>query len=250
MTDSAGLHSNPDPSSLSEPERLADTFLAPTRTFTDILRSAAWWMPFLLATLVTIAVSLTIDRKVGFERVVENQIHASPRQEEQLATLSPEVRARQMRGMTTGYRYTSFASPVLILAFSALGALVLWGSVNFGFGARTTYPQMLAVWMYASLPRLLTGLLTVVSLLIGSSNDGFDLKNPVGTNLAYYLPDLSPALRTALSFFDIIGFWNLVLLILGTAIVARISRGKAAIVVVGLWLLGLLVSTAGAAAFS
>ena len=29
---------------LSEVERVVDTFIAPTKTFTDILRSASWWL--------------------------------------------------------------------------------------------------------------------------------------------------------------------------------------------------------------
>lgn len=235
---------------LTQGQRVVDTFVAPSKTFRDILRSASWWLPFVLAVLVTLAVTRTIDRKVGFERVVENQVHNSPRQEEQMSSLAPEARAVQVRRMSAGYRYTSFASPLFILAFSALGALVLWGSANFGLGAKTTYAQMFAVWMYASLPRLLTGLLTILVLAIGGSNEGFDLRNPVGTNLAYYLPDLSPWLRTALSFIDVIGLWTLALLILGTAIVAHVSLGKAAAIVVSLWVLGLVVSVVSTAAFS
>lgn len=250
MTQTATMSMEHREPGLSESQRIIDTFVAPTLTFKDILRSASWWLPFALAALLTLAVSFTIDRKVGFERVVENQIHSSPKQEQQLSTLAPEVRDRQLHSMAAGYRYTSYATPLIILAFSALGALVLWGCVNFGLGAHATFTQMLAVWMYASLPRLLTGVLTMISLIIGSNNEGFDLKNPVGTNLAYYLPDLSPALRTALSFLDIVGIWNLLLLILGVAIVARISRGKAAAVVLGLWVLGLIVSVASTAAFS
>lgn len=242
--------STSDTPALSQLERVTNTFFAPTRTFQDILRSASWWLPFVLAVLTTVAVTMTIDRCVGFERVVNNQRHSSPRQEEQLGNLSPEARELQLRRMAAGYRYASFASPVFILVFSGLGALVLWGAVNFGFGARSTYTQMFAVWMYASLPRLLTGLLTLIVLAMGLDVDSFDLKYPVGTNLAYYLPDLSPALRTALSFFDLIGLWNLLLLILGVAVVARLSRGKAAALVVGLWLVGLLFGAGSTALFS
>ena len=33
---------------LSQVERVVDTFVAPSKTFTDILRSTSWWLPFLL----------------------------------------------------------------------------------------------------------------------------------------------------------------------------------------------------------
>ncbi len=89
---------------------------------------------------------------------------------------------------------------------SAIFALIYWASFNFGLGATTTFSQMFAVSMYASLPRLLIGVLSILTLLFGNSAESFDAKNPVGTNLAYYMPDSGPALKAALSFFDVIGF--------------------------------------------
>jgi hypothetical protein len=235
---------------LSQVERVVDTFVAPTKTFKDILRNRSWWLPFLLTVLVSLSVTFAIDRQVGFERVVENQIQASPKQQDALANLTPEQRAARVHGMAIGYRYTSFAFPVLILLFAAIASLVLVGTFNFGLGATTTFGEMFCLWMYCSLPKLITGLLTIVTLYLGGNAEGFDLKNPVGTNLAYYLPDASPGIKSALGFFDVIGIWSLVLLVLGTAIIARVSRGKAAAVVVGWWIFVLIISAASAAAFS
>jgi hypothetical protein len=235
---------------LSQVERVVDTFVAPSKTFIDILRSTSWWLPFLLAVVVTLGVGFAIDKQVGFERVVENVIHQSPKQEEQLSGLTPEQRTGQIQKMAVGYRYTTYAFPILILIFSAIGALVLWATFNFGLGAQTTFGQMFCVWMYCSLPKLFSGLLTIVMIYFGGNSEGFDLKNPVGTNLAYYLPDAAPWLKAALGFFDVLGIWTLVLLVLGTSIVAKVSRGKAAAVVVGWWVLMLIISAASAAAFS
>ena len=235
---------------LSEVQRVVDTFVAPTKTFTDILRNTSWWLPFLLLVLMTLATTVVVDRQVGFERVAENQVHQSPKQEEQMSSMKPEQRAAQMNGMTKGYKYSSYASFVFILLFVAIAALVYWASFNFGLGASTTFGQMFAVWMFASLPRLLTGLLTIVTLMFGGNAESYDMKNAVGTNPGYYMPDSAPWLKTALSFFDVIGIWQLVLLVIGTAIVAKVSRGKAATVVVGWWVLGLLVSVGVAVATS
>jgi Yip1 domain len=250
MSDVVAVEGQHSEAGLSQVERVVDTFIAPSKTFTDILRNTTWWLPFLLAVLVTVGVTFVIDKQVGFERVVENVIHASPKQEDQLSSLTPEQRATRMKGMATGYRYTSYASPIFILIFSAVGALVLWGSFNFGLGARTTFGQMFCLWMYCSLPRLLSGLLTIVTIYFGGNAESFDLKDPVGTNIGYYLPDAAPWLKTALGFFDVIGIWTLVLLIIGTAIVAKVSLGKAAAVIVGWWVLVLMISVATAAAFN
>ena len=231
---------------LSQMERVVDTFVAPSKTFADILRSTSWWLPFVLATVMSVVVTVGIDRQVGFDRVVENMIHSSPKQEEALANLTPEQRAGRLHGMALGYRYTSYASPVFILAISAVGALVMWGSFNFGLGAQTTFGQMFCLWMYCSLPRLLTGVLTLVMVYFGGNVEGFDFKDPVGTNVGFYLGDAAPWLKAGLGFLDVIGLWVVVLMVLGTATVAKVSRGKAAAVVLGWWGVMLVLSMVGA----
>jgi hypothetical protein len=235
---------------LSQVERVVDTFIAPKRTFTDILRNTSWWLPFLLLVLVSLGTSAVVEKQVGWERVSENQIHQNPKQEERMASLTADQRATQMRLSGTITRYISYGSFAFILVFVAIFALIYWASFNFGLGAKTTFGQMFAVCMYASLPRLLTGILSMVTLMFGNSADSYDIRNPVGTNLAYFMPDAGPALKAALSFFDVIGLWQLVLLVIGTAIVAKVSTGKAAAVVVGWWVLGMIISVGIAAATS
>jgi hypothetical protein len=235
---------------LSQVERVVDTFVAPKKTFTDILRNTSWWLPFVLLVLVTLGTTVVVEKQVGWARVAENQIHQSPKQEEAIANLPPDQKASRMQITATIYRYTSYCSFAFILVFVAIFALIYWASFNFGLGAKTTFGQMFAVCMYASLPRLLIGLLTILTLLFGNSADSYDMKNPVGTNLGYFMPDSAPALRAALGFFDVIGLWQLALLVIGTAIVAKVSTGKAAAVVVGWWVLGMLATVGIAAATS
>jgi hypothetical protein len=238
------------PSGLGQIERVVDTFVAPSATFTDILRSTSWWLPFLLTALVTLGVGYAIERQVGFTQLVETQIHLNPSQDAQMSSLTPDQRAVQLQRMAIGYRYTTYAYPVLELLVAALASLMLWASFNFGLGARTTFGQIFCLWMYANLPRLLAALVTIVTLCFGGSPETFDLKQPAGTNLGYYLPDAAPWLRALLGFFDVVGIWVTILLILGGAIVAKVKIGQAAAVVIGWWLLVLIVSVAATAAFS
>ena len=235
---------------LSDVERVVDAYIAPTKTFRDILRSTRWWLPFVLLTLVTLATTVVVDRQVGFERVAENQLRQNSKQAEKFDAAPADQKAAQLHAMAKGYKYSSYGSFVFILIFVAIGALLYWASFNFGLGASTTFAQMFAVWMYASLPKLLTGLLTIATLLFGGSAESYDMRNAVGTNPAYYMPDSAPWLKAALGFFDVLGIWQLILLVIGTAIVAKVSRGKAAAVVVGWWLFGLLVSVGVAVATS
>lgn len=235
---------------LSQVERVVDTFIAPSKTFHDILRSRSWWLPFILMAIVSLCVTFTVTRQVGWGQVVENQIQASPKQQEALDNLAPPQRAARIQGMAVGYKVTSYLFPLLILIFSAIAAVGLWATFNFGLGTHTTFGEMFCVWMYCSLPKLLIGLLTILTLWLGGSAEGFDLKHPVGTNIGYYLGDAPAWLKEGLSFFDVFSIWSLVLLILATAIVAKVSRGKAAAVVIGWWVLILIVSVATTAAFN
>jgi Yip1 domain len=250
MSDVVAVDAQSGQPGLSQVERVVDTFVAPSKTFKDILRSTSWWLPFLLLVLVTLGSTVVVEKQVGWERVSENQIHQNPKAEERMATLTPEQRASQLHLSANITRYVSYCSFLLILVFVAIFALIYWASFNFGLGAKTTFGQMFAVCIYAGLPRLLAGLLSILTLLFGNNADSYDIKNPVGTNLAYFMPDSGPALKAALSFFDVIGLWNLVLLVIGTAIVAKVSTGKAAAVVVGWWVLGLIISVGIAAATS
>jgi hypothetical protein len=235
---------------LSELERVVDTFVAPTATLKDILRSTSWWLPFVLMVVAAIGVTVAVQQKVGWDQVVETQIHMTPSMQEQMASLAPDAQAQRTHIMVLSYQYGAYATPVILLIFTALAALVLWGTFNFGLGAKATYGQFFCLWMYCSLPRLLSSVVTVVMLCFGSSPESFNLKEPVGTNLAYYLPDAPAWLRSLLGFGDVIGIWVLVLLIVGSAIVAKVKVGAAAAVVVGWWLLIILISVAATAAFS
>ena len=54
---------------LSEPQRLVNTFIAPSKTFIDIRRNASWWVPFLLVCIFSISFFVMVDKRVGFDQV-------------------------------------------------------------------------------------------------------------------------------------------------------------------------------------
>jgi len=234
---------------LSQVERVVDVFIAPSKTFTDILRSTNWLLPFLIMVVFMVGAAFAIDKKVGFDAVAEQQIAKMPAQAERMEQLPPADRAVQMHARAVGTRYVTYVFFIFVLAIVAIEALVLWGSFNFGLGAQTKYGQVFAVIMFAGMPRLFVSSLTMILLYAGVGIDNFDLNNPVGTNIGYFIQD-HPALKVAGSFFDVFGLWSLALLIIGMAIISRKSIGQAATVILGWWILVLLLSTGFTAAFS
>jgi len=251
MTDvQVGTEGVPPSGGLSQVERVVDTFVAPSKTFTDILRSTSWWLPFLLMVLFAAASAFAIDKKIGFDRVTELAIQQSPKQADQIAQLTPEQRAQQMSIRAVFTKDFTYGAGIFVLIFVAIAALLNWASMNFGFGAKTTFGQNFAVSMYSALPLIFIYVLNIILIYAGANTENFNLNNPVGTNLGYYFADSAPWVKTAFSFFDVFRLWSLFLTVIGTAIIARKSKAQAAIVVVGWWFVTLLVVTGLVAAAS
>ncbi len=235
---------------LNEIQRVADTFIAPARTFTDVLRSASWWLPWLIGVVVTLAFAFAIQQKIGWEKITENTIRQSPAQMQRIQQLPADQQAKALGFSTTITKYAFWATPALALIIALICAGVLMATINFGFGGRAKFGQMFAVWMYGTLPWAIQGILGIVTVYAGVDPDSFNLKNFVGTNIGYYLPPDLPhwliALGTSL---DVTTIWALILLTIGCAIIGKVKKGQAAIAVWGWWALIVLVKVV-AAAFS
>src|SRR5215472_11675579 len=96
---------------LSEPARVVNTFIAPKKTFTDLRRSASWWLPFLISAIVSVAFVYVVDQKIGFRKVVENQIQTQPKQAERIERMPADQRERVMQqqvGFMKGFSYGFF----------------------------------------------------------------------------------------------------------------------------------------------
>jgi hypothetical protein len=240
--------SPPEVSGLSEGQRIVDTFVAPSKTFTDILRKSSWWGPLLVLIAISIVFSFAVQTKVGWEKVFENNVRMSPKQEERFAQMSAEQAAPAKAIATKITQYSSYGFSLILLIITAIIALLVWATVNFGLGGTAKYGQVFAVYMYSSLVVSLKYILAIISLFAGLAPDSFLMNNPVGTNIGFYLSSDAPkwlwALGTHLDVFEI---WSLVITVIGVAIVAKVSRGKAAAAVVGWWVIIVLLGVAGAA---
>jgi hypothetical protein len=234
---------------LSESQRVVDTFTAPSKTFTDLLRNSGFWGPLVIMILVSVGFSFAVQQKVGWEKVYENNLHQSPKQEEKVAQLPPDqaAGAKAIGAKVTGV--IAYAYTVVILIFTAIIALLVWVTVNFGFGGSAKFGQVFAVYMYANLVMNIKYLLAVIAIFAGLAPDSFLLQNPVGTNVGYYLSTDAPKWITALCMhIDLFELWSVILCVIGISIVAKVSRGKAAAGVVGWWLILVLVGVGFAAA--
>ena len=236
---------DPAPAPLSQGARIVDTFIAPSKTFTDLRRSASWWAPWLLIAVSAALFAYAMGKQVGFEQISKSQVEHSKRAE-QFDKLPADQQAAQLRISGKIIAFFTYFSPFLILLYALIGTLVLWLTFKLILGAETTFGQAYAITMYAWLPGVIGGILGTISLFAGSNPEGFDINNPVGTNVGYYLdPETTGKfVRAMASSLDVFTIWTIALVGIGYACTSKV-KASTAIIVVAVWYLAFKLITSG-----
>jgi Yip1 domain len=241
--------SAPQSATLSQVARIINTFIAPAKTFTDLRRSAVWWAPFLLMIVVSSVFVYTVGQKIGFRKIMENQMQAQPKAQARLENLPADKREQQLDRGAKVTAMISYIFPAVTLMLWLLIALVLFATFKFAAGADVSFKISLAIVVYAALPLMLKTLLAWLSVGAGISPDSFSFQNPLATNPGYFLsPGDNIFLYDVASAVDIFMIWTLALTAIGFTCVSRVKRGTAFAIVFGWWaVLTLAGSAVGAA---
>jgi len=225
---------------LSQMQRVTNIFTAPSKTFEDIKRgNKSWWMPFIIMAVFGYILFAAISMKIGLPQVVQNQVHLNQKQEEQMAQATPEQREMTAKISLYVTEGIFIANPALVLLFAAIISLVIWGTINFGFGGKAKFGSIFAVWFFANLPGIIKVLLGTVVIFAGVAPDAFNIKNYAPTNAGAFLNplDTNKAIYSIATSLDVITIWTLFLLGMGTAIVAGVKRSSGYIAVFGWWII-------------
>jgi hypothetical protein len=235
----------PQSAPLSQGARIIDTFIAPSKTFTDLRRSASWWAPWLLIAIFSLVFIYSMSRQVGFEQISKNQVAHSSRAD-QFDKLPADQQAKQIQLSSKIVGFFAYGSPLLILFYVLIETLALWLTFKLVAGAETSFGQAYAISMYAGLPGIIGAVLGTISLFAGISPEGFDINNPVGTNLAYFLnPETTGKfIRGMASSLDVLSIWTIVLIGIGYACTSKVKRTNA-IIIVAVWYLAFKLLTSG-----
>lgn len=237
------------PPALSETQRLLNTFVAPSRTFTDLRRNSRWWVPWIVISLATLTFMYVIDQKVGFDQIAHNVIASSSRAE-QIEQLPPDQRAKQYASIARFTRSLSYASPVTTLIVYLIIAALLMGTFRFGAGAEIGYKTSLAIVTYGILPFAISALLGILSLTAGANPESFNINNPVASNPAYFM-DMAgnKFFYTLASALDVFTIWCIVLMAIGFARNSKL-RVATTFTVIASWYLLWKLAAAGLALLS
>jgi hypothetical protein len=232
---------------LSEPQRLMNVFIAPSKTFLDLRRNASWWVPLLLISIFSIAFFVTIDKKVGFEQVARTMLANNKAIQQLPAAQQEQAYSRTAIGLKVG----EYAAPIFILVYVLVIAAVLMATFNFVMDAQVSFGQSMAIAMYGWLPGILSAILAMLALQFGDA-EGFRMDNPIGTNPAHFLDPTTTSkfVYAMLTSIDVISIWMIILIGMGFALNAKkkVSMGSA-IGAVAVWYFIVKLIGAGFAAF-
>jgi hypothetical protein len=225
---------------LSQWQRVACTFTAPSKTFEDVKRgNRSWWLPLIVMALVGYILFAAVAQKIGIQQTVDNQIRMDPKAQERMANASPEQRAMGEKvsvGITEG---VFIAGPLIGMLGALVVAAVLMGTINFGFGGRAKFGEVFAVVYYAWLPQVVKVLLGTAVIYAGMAPESFNIKNFAPTNLGAFLDptDTAKWLYALATSLDAVTIWMVVLMSIGVATVAGVKRSAGYIAVFGWWLI-------------
>jgi len=220
--------------SISPFGRVLGVLFSPGKTFEDIVRKPSWMLPVLLCTILSVAVSFSINQRINWREFMSQQIEKSPR----AAQMSAEQKQQQIEG---GAKFSPAFTYAIGLLGPILGALVvslvMWGAYSLLGGASTNFGTAFSITSHAFLTGLISSPLFILILYLKPYGTA-DLENPIAANLAAFLPDESAKWLVALcKSFDIFTFWTLILLAIGFAAVnpKKLKGSKTYTIAFGVW---------------
>ncbi len=243
----------PEGPGLTQWQRVAYTFTAPSKTFEDIKRgNKSWWLPLIIGALISYILFAAVVQKIGIQQTVDNQIRMDPKSQERMAQATPEQRELGNKISVIATEVAFIGGPVLGIIGVAVFSLGLWGTINFIFGGKATFTGIFPVFYYAWLPLSLKALLGTIVIYAGMAPESFNIRNFAPTNLGAFLDpvETNKALYTLATSLDAVTIWTLVLMGMGVATVAGVKRASGYIAVFGWWAIFVLIGVGWAAAFS
>ena len=218
------------PAGLSEPQRIINTFVSPSKTFEDLRRKSSWFVPWLLISIFVLVFGIVFVHKIDMTRLVREQIEQSSRAAA-FEQASPEQREAQLRIGAKVAEITFYLAPIGTLIWALIGAAILMVIFNFGFEAGIPYLRYLAIIFYACLPLIVSSALGSLIFAMNQDPSAINIRNPVATNPAYFMdPTGNKFFYGLVSGIDIFRIWIICLLGLGISINAakgKVRRGTA-----------------------
>jgi hypothetical protein len=242
----------PEPAGMGEFSRLTGVFFEPGKTFADIAERPRFWVPLILMIVASLAFTITIAQRIGWDRVARQQLESS------MATMSDQQREAVTKTMDMQVKLASIFGYVggvvaVPLSYLIVGGILL-GIVRGIMSAPVRFKQVFATMCYASLPGLMYTVLAITVMLLKNPDD-FDIRNPLPFfNLGAVMDAQSTSkfLHSVGSSLDLFTIWTILLLAVGLKAAGgkKLSFGGSLTAVAVPWAIWVLVRGSLAGMFS
>jgi len=233
---------------MGEFSRLIGVFFEPKKAFTDIAERPGWVVPTLILIVVSVVFISLFNSHVGWEPYLHRIMDNNTRMQQ----LSDEQRQQTFNLQLRMVPIFSYVGVILglPLTFLIMGAISM-GIIRGLLGVPIRFAQAFAVMAYASLPRVLLSILSMVVMFL-KNPDQFDLQNPFASNAALFMDSekSSKFLYSLAASLDVFTLWVMLLMAVGLKAAGgkRLSFGGALFSVLLPWAVFVLCRAALAAA--
>ncbi len=208
-------------------------FFEPAQCFAGINKKPVFLIPLILCILVTYATSFVIYSKVDMAQVMRKEIESSSA----AAQMSEEQITQQIQLSAKFWKIAALVAPPIT---TPLFILLIAGLMMLGIyisGGETTFARVFSVSTHSILfYTVISGILTIIVVLLAADPNAINLSNPVFTNPAGLVdPKESKVLYAFLSRFDVLVWYTIYLLGVGLSTVATKCSVARGIFLVGIW---------------
>jgi hypothetical protein len=223
--------------------RVAGVFASPGPTFAAIARRPSWWLPLIICAVVSIAATAAVLPRIDFESALREGLAARGRTIPEAQF--DQILATQKRLAGLGYVWAALAPALIALV---VGTVLLLAFKAFGWDLQ--FRQAFGVTSHALLPTIGISMLLILFVTRLDLVNPADLGDLTHSNPGFLVDrHANPALHSLAGSLDVFGIWMLILLVIGFAAAANVTRRKAAMLIVSLWGVLVLGKAAWAAIF-
>ena len=223
-------------------EDLLEIFYAPRAVFERRQETPAFGLALII--LVVVIVLLTFAFKGVMDPVFEAEFRRGTAQAlKQNPNLTPEM---MEQGKHFWQKFMLIAVGFVMLVMPLLLGLTLWLVAKL-VESKAELGQAMMVATYAMFPRVLEGIVNAVQMLALPLDD-IDSRFRITLGIGRFLDPLSthPLVYALLTRVDLFTLWVTLLLGIGIGVMGKLSRGRAILVAVVMWLVGAVPAVWGA----
>ena len=250
MTPQSAPASGASSAGMNDFSRLFGVFFDPSKTFADIANRPSWLLPLALAILMSMGLTFVYGQRVGWERIVRNQVESSSAAQQ----LTPDQITQRVEAGAKFAPVIGYAAPVIFAPlYCLLAAAIFTGLVSGVMSAPVKFKQVFAVVAFAGMVNVIVVILSIVTVFIKNPDD-IDPQNPLVFNAGAFMDagHSSKFLHSVATSIDLFSFWSIFLLATGLKAAAgkKLSFGGALFAVMLPWAAYVLIKSALAGVFS